>query len=459
MPEHYDAIIIGAGQAGPPLAERLGRAGYRTAIIERHLLGGTCVNVGCIPTKTLVGSARVAWAARQAAAFGVVIDGPVGVDMKRVKARKDEVAGGSNAGVTAWIDGMKNVTLIRGHARFTAPRALTVNDQALTADRVFIDVGARARVPDFPGIDRVDYLTNASMMDVDFLPEHLLIVGGSYIGLEFAQMYRRFGAEVTVVEMQDRLIAREDEDVSNAVREILEGEGVNIRLKAECLAFEPGPLGVRMNIDCATDSTPLDGSHVLLAVGRVPNTHDLGLDLAGVETDDRGFITVDEELRTSAEGVWALGEVNGRGAFTHTSYNDFEIVAANLLDEDERLVSDRIPCYGLFIDPPLGRVGMTENEVRAAGRRALIGTRPMSRVGRAREFGDTRGFMKILVDADTEEILGASLLGLSGDEAVHGLLDVMYAGMPYTVISRAVHIHPTVSELIPTVLQGLTPLE
>ena len=459
MPEHYDAIIIGAGQAGPPLAERLGRAGYRTAIIERHLLGGTCVNVGCIPTKTLVGSARIAWAARQAAEFGVVIDGPVGVDMQRVKARKDEVAGASNAGVTNWIDGMKNVTLIRGHARFTGPRALSVNDQALTADRVFIDVGARARVPDFPGIDSVDYLTNSSMMDVDFLPEHLLIVGGSYIGLEFAQIYRRFGAEVTVVEMQDRLIAREDADVSDAVREILEGEGVNIRLKAECLAFEPGPKGVRMNIDCAIDSTPLDGSHVLLAVGRVPNTHDLGLDLAGIETNERGFINVDDELRTSAEGVWALGEVNGQGAFTHTSYNDFEIVAANLLDEDERLVSDRIPCYGLFIDPPLGRVGMTETQVRASGRRALIGTRPMSRVGRAREFGDTRGFMKILVDADTEEILGASLLGLSGDEAVHALLDVMYAGMPYTVISRAVHIHPTVTELIPTVLQGLTPLE
>ena len=459
MPEHYDAIIIGAGQAGPPLAERLGRAGYRTAIIERHLLGGTCVNVGCIPTKTLVGSARIAWAARQAAEFGVVIDGPVGVDMQRVKARKDEVAGASNAGVTNCIDGMKNVTLIRGHARFTGPRALSVNDQALTADRVFIDVGARARVPDFPGIDSVDYLTNSSMMDVDFLPEHLLIVGGSYIGLEFAQIYRRFGAEVTVVEMQDRLIAREDADVSDAVREILEGEGVNIRLKAECLAFEPGPKGVRMNIDCAIDSTPLDGSHVLLAVGRVPNTHDLGLDLAGIETNERGFINVDDELRTSAEGVWALGEVNGQGAFTHTSYNDFEIVAANLLDEDERLVSDRIPCYGLFIDPPLGRVGMTETQVRASGRRALIGTRPMSRVGRAREFGDTRGFMKILVDADTEEILGASLLGLSGDEAVHALLDVMYAGMPYTVISRAVHIHPTVTELIPTVLQGLTPLE
>ena len=459
MSEHYDAIVIGAGQAGPPLAERLGQAGLRTAIIERHLLGGTCVNVGCIPTKTLVGSARIAHLARQAADFGVVIEPPIGVDMARVKARKDEVAGGSNAGVTAWVEGMENVTLIQGHARFDGPRSVTVNDSTLTADRFFIDVGARARVPEFPGLDQVDYLTNSSMMEVDFLPGHLLIVGGSYIGLEFAQIYRRFGAEVTVVEMQDRLIGREDRDVSAAVTEILEGEGVNVRLGAECLAFERGPMGVRMNIDCDKDSTPLDGSHVLLAVGRVPNTHDLGLDLAGVETDDRGFIPVDDQLRTSADGIWALGEVNARGAFTHTSYNDFEIVAANLLDDDPRRVSDRIPCYGLFIDPPLGRIGMTEEQVRASGRPALIGTRPMSRVGRAREFGDTRGFMKILVDAETEEILGASLLGMSGDEAVHSLLDIMYAGRPYTTISRAVHIHPTVSELIPTVLQSLTPLE
>jgi len=456
---HYDAIIIGAGQAGPPLAERLGKAGMKTAIIERHLLGGTCVNVGCIPTKTLVGSARVAWQAREAAKFGVVIDSPVTVDMARVKARKDEVSGASNAGVTAWVEGMPNVTLIRGHARFTGPRRVEVNGDALTADRVFIDVGARARVPDFPGLDTVDYLTNSSMMDVDFLPEHLIVVGGSYIGLEFAQMYRRFGANVTVVETQSRLIGREDDDVSTAVQEILEGEGVTVRLGAECVGFETGPMGVRMNVDCAEDSTPIDGSHVLLAVGRVPNTHDLGLEHAVVDVDDRGFIRVDDELRTSADAVWALGEVNARGAFTHTTYNDFEIVAANLLDGERRRVTDRILCYGLFIDPPLGRVGMTEGQVRKSGRPALIGTRPMARVGRAREFGETRGFMKVLVDAETEEILGASILGLSGDEVVHSLLDVMYAKQPYTIVSRAVHIHPTVTELLPTVLQNLVPLE
>ena len=458
MPQSFDAIIIGAGQAGPPLAEQLGQAGMRTAIIERHLLGGTCVNVGCIPTKTLVGSARVADLARRAADFGVVLDAPVSVDMAKVKARKDEVAGASHAGVTAWIDGMENVTLFRGHATFVGRRAVEVNGDKLTADHVFINVGARARVPDFPGIGEIDYLTNSGMMDVDFLPDHLLIVGGSYIGLEFAQMYRRFGSQVTVVEIQDRLIGREDDDVSDAVREILEGEGITVRLKAECVGFERGPAGVRMNIDCADDSTPIDGSHVLLAVGRVPNTHDLGLDRAGVDTDERGYLKVDDRLRTSADGVWAIGEVNARGAFTHTSYNDAEIVAANVLDDAGRSVTDRIPCYGLFIDPPLGRVGMTEREVRDAGIPALIGTRPMSRVGRAREFGETRGFIKILVDAQSKEILGASILGLSGDEVVHSLLDVMYTREPYTVISRAVHIHPTVSELIPTVLQDLRPL-
>ena len=458
MTERFDALVIGAGQAGPPLAERLGRAGMKTGIIERDLVGGTCVNVGCIPTKTLVGCARVAQSARDAARFGVNIS-DVSVDMRRVKARKDEVAGGSNRAVEAWIAGMENVELIRGHARFTAPKAIQVDQRSLEADRIFLDVGARARVPELPGINEIDCLTNSSMMDVDFLPDHLIIVGGSYIGLEFAQMYRRFGARVTVIEMGDRLIGREDPDVSEGVREILEGEGVTVRLKAECITFQALPNGVRVGIECDEDDTPIDGSHVLLAVGRVPNTEDLGLHRAGIETDERGFIRVDEELRTNVDGIWAMGEVNGRGAFTHTAYNDFEIVAANLLDKDKRRVSDRILCYGLFIDPPLGRVGMTEGQVRASGRDALVGVRAMERVGRAREFGETRGFMKILVDARTEEILGAAILGLNGDEAVHGLLDVMYAERSYKTISRAVHIHPTVSELIPTVLQSLRPLD
>jgi len=458
MSEHFDAIVIGAGQAGPPLAGRLGREGLKTAIIERHLMGGTCVNTGCVPTKTLVGSARIAYLAQRAAEFGVNVDSPVSVDMARVKARKDEIVEASNAGVTAWVEGMENVWLIRGHARFEGPHSISVNGETLTADRIFINVGARARVPDFPGIQSISYLTNSGMMELDVVPEHLLIVGGSYIGLEFAQIYRRFGARVTVIEMQDRLIAREDEDVSDAVREILEGEGVAIRLKAQCLSFEQGPGGVRMNVDCELDSTPIDGSHLLLAVGRTPNTHDLGLENAGIDVNDRGFISVDETLRTNVEGVWAIGEVNGRGAFTHTSYNDYEIVVANLFDNDPCRTTDRILCYGLFIDPPLGRVGMTEQLARESGRNVLVGKRLMTQVGRAREFGETRGFMKVLVDADSKEILGAALLGLNGDEAVHALLDVMYAQQPYTVISRAVHIHPTVSELIPTVLQSLRPL-
>ena len=459
MNKSYDAIVIGAGQSGPPLAERISAAGMSVAVVERHLVGGTCVNVGCIPTKTLVGSARIAHYARTAAHFGVDISGSIEVDMQRVKARKDEIAGASHQGVSAWIDNMDNAELIRGHARFVAPRAVEVNGDTLAAERIFIDVGARARVPDWPGIDDVPYLTNSSMMEVDFLPRHLIIVGGSYIGLEFAQMYRRFGSEVTVVEMAPRLIPRDDEDVSAALQEILADEGIRFRLKASCLGLSIHEEGVAVRVSCAEGSPDEIGSHVLLAIGRVPNTDDLGLDAAGIETDARGFIKVDEHLATNVAGVWALGEVNGRGAFTHTSYNDFEIAAANLFDDDPRGVSDRILCYGLFTDPPLGRAGMTEREVVASGRNALIGTRMMTRVGRAKEFGDTRGFMKILVDADSKEILGAAILGMNGDEAVHCLLDVMYAKQPYTVISRAVHIHPTVSELIPTVLQGLRPLQ
>lgn len=459
MTKKYDAIVIGTGQAGPPLAGRLSREGLRTAIIERKLIGGTCVNVGCIPTKALVGSAKVAYAAKNAKEFGVNIDGSVAVDMAMVKKRKDEISGASNSSVTEWIETMEGVDLIRGHARFVGHHSIEVNGETLEAEKIFIDVGARANVPGIEGIDKVNYLTNTGMMDVDELPRHLVIIGGSYIGLEFAQMYRRFGSDVTVVEMGDRLIAREDEDVSQAVLDILRGEGVNVRLNAKCLNVEQTPDGISVGVSCEEDPKTVVGSHLLLAVGRVPNTDDLGLQAAGVKTTERGHIVVDDCLRTNVPGIWALGEVNGRGAFTHTSYNDFEIVAANLFDDDPRRVTDRIACYGLFIDPPLGRVGMTEQEARASGRRILIGKRPMSRVGRAREFGETRGFIKILVDADSEEILGAAILGLSGDEAVHCLVDMMYAEKPYTVVSRAVHIHPTVTELIPTVLQELQPLE
>ncbi|MEO1018781.1 MAG: FAD-containing oxidoreductase [Pseudomonadota bacterium] len=458
MSEKFDAIIIGTGQSGPPLAARLTREGAKTAIIERKLFGGTCVNVGCIPTKTLVASARAAHVARHGGEFGVLIDGPVRVDMKTVKGRKDEVVRQSNQGVTNWLRNMDRLTIYEGHGRLESAHSVRVNGELLEAGKIFLDVGARARVPGMPGLEQIDYLTNADMMDVDYLPEHLVIVGGSYIGLEFAQMYRRFGSRVTVIEMADRLIAREDSDVSSAVREILEGEGVEFRLSAECISFEPKGDRICARVSCEQGAPEVIGSHVLLAVGRQPNTDDLGLESAGIETDARAHIVVDDQCRTNVPGIWAIGECNGRGAFTHTSFNDFEIVAANLFDGDARKISDRIPCYGLFVDPPLARIGMTEQEARDTGREVLIGHRPMSRVGRARERGETQGFMKVLVDARTERILGAAILGIEGDEAIHGMLDIMYADAPYTVIKRAIHIHPTVSELIPTMLGELRPL-
>ena len=459
MAQKFDAIIIGTGQAGPSLAQRMTKEGMKTAIIERKLFGGTCVNVGCIPTKTLVASARAAYMARRGADFGVTIDGSIAVDMKKVKARKDAVVRQSNEGVTNWLKTMENLTVYEGHGRLESASSVRVGGDLLEADKIILNVGARANVPDMPGLDEVDYFTNSTVMEVDFLPEHLLVVGGSYIGLEFAQMYRRFGSRVTVVEMQDRLIPRDDEDVSAAVKEILENEGVEVRLKAECVAFEKRGNGVAMTVSCEPAPEEVVGSHALLAIGRRPNTHDLGLDKAGVELDPRGFVIVDDQLRTNVPGIWAIGDVNGRGAFTHTSYNDFEILAANMFDDDPRRVTDRITTYGLFIDPPLGRVGMTEREVRATGRKALVGKMMMTRVGRARERGETQGFMKILVDAETEKVLGAAILGIGGDEVVHSVLDVMYADAPYTVIQRAMHIHPTVTELIPTMLGDLKPLE
>ncbi len=459
MATKYDAIIIGTGQSGPSLAARFTQEGMRTAIIERKLFGGTCVNVGCIPTKTLVASARAAHMARRGADFGVVIDAPIAIDMKQVKARKDRIVRQSNEGVTNWLKNMANLTVYEGHGRLEGADSVRVNGEVLEAERIVLNVGARANIPDLPGVGDVNYLTNSSMMDVDFLPEHLVIIGGSYIGLEFAQMYRRFGSRVTVVEMGDRLISRDDADVSAAVKEILENEGIDVRLKSECIAMENRGDQVAITASCEPDPEEVVGSHVLLAVGRRPNTDDLGLDEAGVETDGRGFIVVDDQLRTNVPGIWVIGDANGRGAFTHTSYNDYEILAANLFDQDPRRVTDRVTAYALYIDPPLGRAGMTEREVRSTGRKALIGKMMMARVGRARERSETQGFMKVLIDAETSKILGAAILGIGGDEVIHSVLDVMYAGAPYSVIQRAVHIHPTVTELIPTLLGDLKPLE
>ena len=454
----FDAIIIGAGQAGPPLAGRLTRAGMRVALIERKFFGGTCVNTGCKPTKTLVASAYAARLAARAAEYGVVLDGTPGMDMTRVKARANKVIADSRQGVETWLGRMEGCTVLRGHARFEAPDRLRMGDEVLSAPRIFVNVGGRASVPDMPGIDSVPFLTNSDMVELDRLPRHLVVIGGSYIGLEFAQMYRRFGARVTVVEMGDRLIGREDEDVSAAVAEILEAEGIALRLGAKCIRLAPHGEGVSVGVDCASGAPAVVGSHVLLAVGRRPNTDDLGLDAAGVETDARGYIKVDEKLATNVPGIWALGDCNGRGAFTHTAYNDFEIVAANLLDGEDRRLGQRVPGYALYTDPPLGRVGMTETAARATGRPLLVGQRPMTRVGRAVEKGETQGFMKVVVDAGTKRILGATILGTGGDEAIHGLLDVMNADLPYTVLQRAVPIHPTVSELIPTMLEEMKPV-
>jgi pyruvate/2-oxoglutarate dehydrogenase complex dihydrolipoamide dehydrogenase (E3) component len=457
VPRQFDAIIIGTGQAGPSLAARFAAAGMTAAIIERHKFGGTCVNTGCIPTKTLVASAYAAHVARRGAEYGFAVDGDVRVDMKRVKARKDEVSGRSNRGVEEWLRGQKNCTVIQGHARFQSSHTVAVNDEVLQADKIFINVGGRASVPAMPGIRDVPFLTNSSIMDVDFLPEHLVVVGGSYIGLEFGQMYRRFGSDVTIVEMGPRLIGREDEDVSEAVRQILEAEGIQIRLNAKCISLAKHESRIAVGIRCDEGPPEVLGTHVLLAVGRTPNTHDLGLDRAGVATDERGYIIVDDQLQTNVPGVWALGDCNGRGAFTHTSYNDYEIVADNLLNKDDRRVSDRIQTYALFTDPPLGRCGMTDAEIRKSGRAALATKYPMSRVSRAVEKGETHGFIKVAVDADTKQILSAAILGTGGDEIVHVLLDAMYAKAPYTVIQRAMHIHPTVAEYLPTVLSKLEP--
>jgi pyruvate/2-oxoglutarate dehydrogenase complex dihydrolipoamide dehydrogenase (E3) component len=457
-PHSFDAIVIGTGQAGPSLALRLAGAGMQVAIIERKLIGGTCVNTGCTPTKAMVASAYAAHLARRGSEYGVNIGGAVSVDMAAVKARKDAIVAASRDGLRKALQTTPGCTLFEGHARLLSNSEVQVGELRLVAPKIFINVGGRAALPAMRGLGTVPHLDNVSMMELATVPDHLVIVGGSYIGLEFGQMFRRFGAQVTIVEMGPRLIAREDEDVSAAVQSILENEGVQVRLNAECIAMQPHAEGVAVSLDCHHGAPEVVGSHLLMATGRRPNTDDLGLDAAGVATDARGYITVDDALRSNVPGIWALGDCNGRGAFTHTAYNDYEIVAANLLEGDDRKVTDRIACYGLFIDPPLGRVGLTEAQVRAAGRPALVGKRPMSRVARAVEKGESQGFMKVIVDAESMQFLGAAILGPGGDEAVHAVLDLMAAKVPCTVMQRAVHIHPTVSELLPTVLGELKPL-
>ena len=458
MTTTHDAIIIGTGQAGPSLAKRLADAGRRVAIIERQLVGGTCVNTGCIPTKAMVASAYAAHMARRAADFGVRIEGAVSVDLAQVKARKDAISARSRIGLEKMLTTTPRCELIRGHARFRAPHEVAAGDRVLSAPEIFVNVGGRARVPSLRGIETTPFLTNTSLLGLETLPEHLVVIGGSYIGLEFGQMFRRFGSRVTIVEMGSALIGREDADISQAIHEVLTGEGIDVRLNAECVVVSGIPGNVTATVECADGAPTITGTHLLLATGRRPNTDDLGLDAAGIRTDDHGYIEVDDQLRASVDGVWALGDCNGKGAFTHTSYNDYEIVAANLLDGGSRRVTDRILAYGLYVDPPLGRAGLTEAEVRKRGRPALVGKRPMTRVGRAVEKGEANGLMKIVVDQESREILGAAVLGPGGDEAIHCVLDTMYAKAPYDLLQRAVHIHPTVAELLPTITGELAPL-
>lgn len=459
MSEQFDAIIIGAGQSGPFLAARLAGAGKKVALIEREHLGGTCVNDGCTPTKTLVASARAAWSARHAAEFGVSVKGPVTVDMKAVKARKDKVVGASVRSLTEWLGSLKTLEYIKGEGSFVSASEVKVGKRVLTAPQIFINTGATASIPNWPGLSSVPYLTNTSMMNLDALPGHLIIAGASYIGLEFAQMYARFGTKVTVIERGPRPASREDEDISAAIRTILEADGVSFLFNTTVEAVAKAGHGVLMSLKTGERRASVEGTHLLIALGRTPNTADLDLEAAGIALDERGFIPTDDNLRTKVPGIWAMGDVNGRGAFTHTSYNDFEIVADNVVDGGKRSVAGRIPVYGLFIDPPLGRIGMSETEVRKSGRKALMGIMPMAKVSRAKERGETQGLMKVLVDAQTKQVLGAAILGIGGDEIVHSLLQLMVAGTPYTTMMHTVHIHPTVTELIPTLLADLQPLK
>jgi pyruvate/2-oxoglutarate dehydrogenase complex dihydrolipoamide dehydrogenase (E3) component len=449
----FDAIFIGAGQAGPFLAARMASLGKKVALIERKYLGGTCVNAGCMPTKTLVASARVAHVVTRASSYGVQIVGNVGVDMAMVRSRAEKVTLDARNGLSTWFAGLDTMSVLYGHARFESANTISVGGETLTAPQIFINVGARPSIPDYPGLADIPYLTSTSIIELTALPRHLVVIGGSYIGLEFAQMYRRFGSDVTIIERGTYLASREDEDVSDAIADIVCGEGITVQTQATSISFR----NAAGDIEVTTDSGTILASHVLIATGRRPNTDDLGLEAAGVAVDDKGFITVDDSLSTTVPGIWALGDCNGHGAFTHTSYNDFEIVAANLLDGANRKLSDRIPAYALYIDPPLGRVGMTERQARASGRPILVSKRPMTRVGRAVEKGETQGFMKLIADAETQQILGAAILGIEGDEAIHGIIDAMNGQTPYPTLQWSVPIHPTVSELVPTLIGDLHP--
>ncbi len=451
--KQFDAIIIGSGQAGTPLVFKLASAGKKVAFIEKQHLGGTCLNVGCTPTKTYVASARRMWDAQHGDELGVEIPQGAKVNLKKVKARKDALIQKSVDGITKGVEKNENITFYRGSATFADHKVVEVNGDQLTAEKIYINVGGRSRVTeDFKDID---YLTSSSILELEEIPEHLIIIGGSYIGLEFGQMFKRFGSKVTIVEYGDRIIHREDPEVSESIQQFMEDEGVQFRLNSKCIGAQQDQQGIHIKMECDDPNKEVTGSHVLLAMGRISNADQLDLEKTGVETDERNFIQVNDYLETNVQGIYALGDCNGKGAFTHTAYNDYEIIAGNLFDGKDRKVSDRITTYGLFVDPPLGRVGMTKAQAEAEGYNIKYAYRKMDRVARAKEKGETNGFMSAVIDADTNKILGACVLGTGGDEIISSFINLMYADQPYTVFRDSVHPHPTVSELIPTMLEEL----
>lgn len=452
-----DAIIIGTGQAGPPLAGKLAGNGYKTAIIEKDQYGGTCVNVGCTPTKAYVASARRAWVAKNSADLGISIEGNVRVDLGKIKSRKDDLVKESRSGLKDFLENRDNLTVYNGDASFTGPKTVEVNGEELEADQIFINVGTKPRIPD--GFENIEHLTNASILELEEIPEHLIIVGGGYIGLEFGQMFKRFGSEVTIIDRNDMLLHNEDADIAEAITDIIQKEGITVRLSAECISSKKKKGEIVVDLDCEEDENTVIGSHVLIAAGRIPSTDALGLAEAGIKTNDQGYINVTEHLETNIKNVFALGDCNGEGAFTHTAYNDYQIMSSHLFDDGNRTLSDRFTCYAAFMDPPVARVGFNEKQVKEKGIKARMAIWPMSRVARAKEMGETQGMLKIIIEAETDKILGATFLGTGADEYIHAIIDMMYANAPYTTIRDAVHIHPTVSELIPTMLEELEPLE
>lgn len=454
----FDAIVIGSGQAGNPLSHRLADHGWKVALIEKEHLGGTCINTGCTPTKTMVACAQVAHYARQAARWGVRA-GEVSVDLSRIVALKDRIVQQFRSGQQRQVDRRPNLHLYRGQARFLGPRRLQVGDDVLEGERIFINTGTRPNIPRIEGLEGVNYLTNASLMELTELPEHLLVLGGGYIGLEFGQMFRRFGSRVTVVHHGDRILPREDADVTAELQKALETEGIRFLLQADTTAAQKKDGQVLLTLKTPQGTETLAGSHLLVATGRAPNTDALGLEAAGVETAKGGFIKVNSRLETNVPGVWALGDVKGGPAFTHISYNDFQIVYANLLEGKNLTTENRYVPYCVFTDPQLGRVGLSEREARAAGRKLKIGKIPMTYVARAIERDETAGLMKLVVDAQTDRILGATILATEGGELIQTLGVVMLAGAPYTLLKGAVYIHPTLAEGFFSLMEDVKPVD